>query len=95
MFTVKVKKAAVGLDGKPIAGKFLTKLVQAKEVAVNVLRPGELYEVAGGEPGNSFAFYVGDRRKRPEAFASNIDLWDVAYIENSEGKTTETVRAGS
>jgi hypothetical protein len=55
-------------------------------------------EVAGlGWHGGSFAFYVVDPDVPvPEdhhGFAPQVDFWDVAYIENAHGATTETVRA--
>jgi hypothetical protein len=100
MLTVKVTKTAVDAEGKFIPGRLTTKIVEAIDVDVHVLRPGELYEVAGsglhairGGLNDSFAFYIANQSKpRPEGFADEVEFWNSAYIENSAGKTTETVR---
>ena len=93
MFTVKVTKRAVDEKGERISGRFCTKMVEGSEVNVFVLRPGELQEVAGTGPSGCFAFYVANPQLgRPEGFADEVDFWDSAFIENSAGKTTETVR---
>lgn len=94
MLTVKVMKQATDPDGKPCLGRFSTRIVEAREVDIHVLRPGDLMEVAGiRSDGESFAFYIADRNKtRPEGFADEVDFWYGAFVENSAGATTEAVR---
>ena len=108
MLTVKVTKTSRNTNGELMTGLFSTKIVEAVEVNIHILRPGPdnphspwLYEVSGvgklsgntDGGDNSFAFYVADQSKpRPEGFADCIDFWNSAYIENSAGKTTEVVR---
>jgi hypothetical protein len=103
MLTIKLLKRSRSDDGFPVQdGRFTTKIVEAIEVDIHVLRPGELYEISGtGANGNnySFAFYVandgtntGELKKRPEGFANEVEFWSSAYIENAAGKTTEVVR---
>lgn len=41
--------------------------------------------------GTTEAFYVA-QKPQPEGWAEAIDFYDVAYIENMNGATTETVR---
>jgi hypothetical protein len=106
MLTVKLMKLAVSLGTAqstpsgapaveiPVTGRFSTKIIEANEVDIHVLRPGELTEVAGlRDDGKSFAFYVADRNKpRPAGFADEVDFYFAAFIENSSGATTESVR---
>lgn len=101
MLTVKVTKTVVDGQGKRLLGHFSTKIVEAVEVDIHILRPGELYEVAGlgrlsssmDAGDNSFAYYIAHPSLgRPDGFADEVDFWDSAYIENSAGKTTEVVR---
>ncbi len=99
MLTVKLMKAAtlpLGItpSDNSTAGRFSTKIIEANEVDIHVLRPGELTEVAGiRDDGKSFAFYVADRnKKRPEGFADEVEFYFAAFIENSSGATTESVR---
>ena len=100
MLTVKVQKT-VDSDGQRMPGRFSTRIIEAVQVDIHILRPGELYEVAGigrlngtlDAGVNSFAFYIADGLKpRPEGFADEVEFWSSAYIENSAGKTTEVVR---
>jgi hypothetical protein len=93
MFTIKLMSARqdpINQAGPatPVASvRFSTKLVEAAEVDIHCLRPGELYEVATPTE----AFYVADRNKpRPEGFADQHFYYE-AYIENAVGKTTERV----
>lgn len=100
MLTVKVTKQIRHAEGPPAPkgvvstaeedmGRFSTRIVESDHVDVHVLRPGELYEVAGSD----FAFYIAPRDKpRPEGFADEVDFWFEAFIENSAGATTQTVR---
>lgn len=99
MLTVKFMKAPPAsspdvVQTPSMHGCFSTKILQATEVDIHVIHPGELYEVAGTrDDGKSFAFYIADRNKpRPEGFALEVDFWFSAYIENSAGATTEAVR---
>ena len=94
MLTVKVMKQMRDLGGAPIPGKFSTRIVEASEVDIHMLRPGELYEVAANYPGSGVAaFYIADNAKpRPEGFADEVDFWYAAYIENSAGATTEVIK---
>ncbi len=70
-------------------GRFSTRIVESEKVDVHVLRPGELFEVAG----DGFAFYISPRDKpRPEGFALEVEFWHEAFIENSSGATTKVVR---
>lgn len=40
------------------------------------------------------SFFVADPKKpRPKGWAEEVEFFDVAYIENGHGATTETVRA--
>lgn len=93
MLTVKVMKSNAA-PGDSRGGLYSTKIVEAREVDVHVLRPHELTEVAGvRSDGESFAFYIADRNKpRPEGFADGVDFWFSAFVENSAGATTEAVR---
>jgi hypothetical protein len=87
-FTVK-------LYGRTPAGYHTTRLVEALEVDIHILRPGELQEIAvRGPGGDSGAFYVADSAlPRPlTGFAPEVDFWEQAYVENSAGKTTHSVR---
>jgi hypothetical protein len=107
MLTIKLLKRPRGDDGFPVHdGRFTTKIVEAVDVDIHVLRPNELYEISGtgayvASNGNnySFAFYVandgtntGEFKQRPEGFAKEVEFWSSAYIENAAGKTTEVVR---
>ena len=108
MLTVKVTKTSRDANGELVCGLFSTKIIEAVEVNIHILRPNPdkpsspwLYKVSGigklnndmGAGDNSFAFYVADQNKpRPEGFADCVDFWNSAYIENSAGKTTEVVR---
>jgi hypothetical protein len=101
MLTVKVTKQvhhAVRAPGATVTdesdiGRVSTRVVETDHVDIHILRPGELYEVAGGHGENSFAFYIAPRDKpRPEGFADEVDFWFQAFIENSAGATTEIVR---
>lgn len=100
MLTVKLTKPMLDETGKPSTGRFSTKIIEAVEVDIHILRPGELYEVAGTgvhaadvSSNPSFAFYIANPEKeRPSGFADCVDFWSSAYIENSAGKTTEVVR---
>lgn len=75
------------------SGRFSTKIVEAEEVDIHVLRPGELVEVAARCGDRTYAFYVADQHKpRPDGFADEVDFWFSAFIENSSGATTEVVR---
>ena len=79
--------------GDTRGGLFSTKIIEAEEVNIHILRPLELTEVALLCGGKSYAFYVADRNKpRPEGFADEIDFYFSAFIENSSGATTESVR---
>jgi hypothetical protein len=97
MFTVKLYRT---IKGRPLGedsyfpAKSATKLVEAEEVTVYLLRHDELYHVVGLTPGGRpFAFYVAnDEKPRPPGFADDIDFYYAAYIENSAGATTETVK---
>jgi hypothetical protein len=60
-------------------------------------RTNEIFEIAGEtSEGKSFAFYVRDLQKAaPDdnfGFAPEVDFYGCAFIENSHGATTETVR---
>ena len=98
MLTVKVMKDGTAITDQDVvargsSGRFSTKIVEAEEVDVHVLRPGELVEVAARCGDRTYAFYVADRHKpRPDGFADEVDFWFSAFIENSSGATTEVVR---
>lgn len=98
MLTVKVMKDGSDITDQDVAargsgGRFSTKIVEAEEVNIYVLRPGELIEVAARCGDRTYAFYVADRRNpRPDGFADEVDFWFSAFIENSSGATTEVVR---
>ena len=98
MLTVKVMKDGTAITDQDVVargngGRFSTKIVEAEEVDVHVLRPGELIEVAARCGDRTYAFYVADRHKpRPDGFADEVDFWFSAFIENSSGATTEVVR---
>lgn len=104
MLTVKVTKQIRHAQGPPAPtgvvstaeedlGRFSTRIVESDHVDIHILRPGELYEVAGGKADDSFAFYVAPRdRPRPEGFAEEVDFWFEAFVENSAGATTHIVR---
>lgn len=50
-------------------------------------------EVATTSANKYGAFFVADTSKgRPEGFADEVDFWFEAYVENSAGKTTQSVR---
>lgn len=92
MFTVKLSKT-VERDGEQYVS---TKLVEALEVNVYTGAPREWCEVAvifSRTDGDNAAFYIADPKKpRPQSFADFVDFYDVAYIENARGATTEIVR---
>jgi len=100
MLTVKVMRVLPELPNieggtgyiKPC--RFSTKIVEADEVEIHTHRPGELYSVEGScKDGSSFAFYISDSYKpKPEGFADEVVFWYAAYIENSNGATTEVVK---
>lgn len=95
MLTVKLMRALNReIEGESQSGRFTTKIIEAREVDVHILRPHELAEVAGiAGDGSHFAFYIADRNKeRPEGFADCVDFYFSAFIENSHGATTESVR---
>ena len=98
MLTVKVMKDGTAITDQEVVargngGRFSTKIVEAEEVDVHVLRPGELVEVVARCGDRTYAFYVADRHKpRPDGFADEVDFWFSAFIENSSGATTEVVR---
>ena len=96
MLTVKLMKDSnTGLQdlaGRGDCGRFSTKIVEAEEVDIHVLRPGELVEVAGKCGDRSFAFYVADRYKpRPDGFSDEIDFWFSAFIEIGRASCRERV----
>ena len=105
MFTVKLYIARPWPkthDGMPASvdeirnsTRFSTKIIEAPEVEVHYLRPGELAEVQvrdGPYDTSGQAFYIADRDKpRPEGFADEIDFYYEAIIENAAGKTTQIV----
>jgi hypothetical protein len=70
------------------------KILEASEIDIYILRPGELYEVAGVCcDGHAFAYYVADDRKpKPEGFAEETVFWYTVYIENSAGATTHSLK---
>lgn len=90
MLTVKVTKQNEDENGKKI---FSTRIVEAEQVDVHILRPN-LYEVAANGPGDrSVAFYIAPRGgNRPEGFADEVDFWYEAFVENSAGATTQMIR---
>ena len=98
MLTVKVMKDGTAITDQDVVargngGRFSTKIVEAEEVDVHVLRHGELIEVAARCGDRTYAFYVADRHKpRPDGFGDEVDFWFSAFIENSSGATTEVVR---
>jgi len=93
MLTVKVMKSVEVPDEIPKTYRYSTKIVEAEEVNIHILRPGELYEVAGVLGGKSFVFYIADPTKpRPTDFADEVEFWYAAYVENSVGATVEVVR---
>ena len=74
-------------------GRFTTKIIEADEVNIHILRPGEVTEVAAMCGNRNWAFLIADPNKpRPDGFAAEVDFWFVAYIENSQGATTEVVK---
>lgn len=91
MLTVKLsRKNNITGDGE---AKWTTKILEATEVDVHELRVGELKEVATVNGESNFAFFIADPAKpRPEGFADSVLFWQVAYIENSSGATTQIVR---
>lgn len=91
MLTVKLMRHQTGADNQPISGGFSTRIIEASEVNVHILRPGELAEVSGTNGADSFAFYVAARGKQPKGFAEGVEFWYKAFIENSAGATTEVV----
>jgi hypothetical protein len=98
MFTIKVTKRIrnVDLNGvevAPMIGRFSTRIVEAEQVDVHILRPGELTEVAWSRGDINGAFYVIPHdAERPQEFADEVEFWFEAFIENSTGATTEMVR---
>lgn len=70
------------------------QFIEATQVNIHYLRPDELIEIAGkGTSGEIFSYYVAPNNKpRPEGFADEVEFWWEAYIENSTGKTTHTIR---
>ena len=91
MLTVKLMKAT-RYPGESDT-RFSTKLVEATEVDIHILRPGELYEVSARNGELRSAYYIADPEKgRPKGFADEVDFYYAAYVENSSGATTEMVR---
>lgn len=87
----------VKLYGKNANGVHATKIMTGHTVDVFRLRPRELIEISVEvEGGSNHAFYISDPDKpRPGGFADEVMFWDVAFVENRHGATTETVRANS
>jgi len=95
MLIVKLGKlSSTDSSGEPdlLAGQKVVKLLEAEEVIIYVLRPEKLVEVHGWNGTKDFSYYISKDGKRPEGFASDIEFWREAYIENSNGATTHVVR---
>ncbi len=97
MFTVKLRRFVEHeiVEGQPSTGVWQTKIVSAFSVDVFDLRVG-LKEIScqydrDGLVRND-AFYIGHLLPRPEGFSDETDFWQIAYIENEQGATTEVVR---
>lgn len=90
MLTVKLMRRADHGEGK---FQFSTKIIEAMEVDVHILRPGELLEIAihphHGQ--DTRAFYIkGIEDPTPDNIEA--DFYYEAYIENAAGRTTQVVR---
>lgn len=71
----------------------LTKILEAREVDVVSLRDGLFSIELTDATGSSQAFYVADpARPRPVGFADEVEFWHAAYVENANGRTTDSVR---
>ncbi len=99
MLTVKLYRKIPGENYdalKPLAdqdGLFTTKIIEASEVDIHVLRPRELFEVACYYDGSNFTFYIADRFKpKPSGFADEVEFYYAAFVENARGSTTEVVK---
>ena len=94
MFTVKLIRGHI------------TKIVQAEQVDIYPSGPmasdcppdpkdrtTDVLELALKAGSHYAAFYVTDTSKpRPQGWADHFEFFDVAYIENERGATTEVVR---
>jgi hypothetical protein len=49
--------------------------------------------ITGPHLNGNMVFYVSDEKDASKLDLQPADVWDIAYIENSQGKTTETIRA--
>lgn len=93
MLTVKVMRRRSASPAESDVGLFSTKIIEAEEVDVHILRPGELTEVAARCGDRTFAFYIIPRdAKRPDGFADEVEFHYAAFIENAAGATTEIVK---
>jgi hypothetical protein len=108
LFTVKIKKldpfSLIGTpddDGKgTVCYRHCTKLIEATDVAIHTLRPGELYGISGTTgDGKKFYYYIADPDVPQPADITKADsvtgeslFGYEAYIENSAGATTEVVK---
>jgi hypothetical protein len=58
------------------------------------LRTSAVREISVTNGERRAAYYIANPNKpRPEGFNEEVELFDVAYIENSDGDTTEVIRA--
>lgn len=75
--------------------RITTKIIEAIEVEIICHRPGVLYEIVGKlvDGGDQFSYYIANHDcQRPEGFAQEIEFAYEAYVENSSGATTASVR---
>ena len=96
MFTVKLMRQAVDENSKTIPGRFSTKIMEAPEVGIHVLEPGDLIEIAVG----SSVAYIVPRNRAIGKFLEDwsiqsYDAYFIAYVENAAGKTTEIVECSN
>lgn len=58
------------------------------------LRSSAVREISVTNGERRTAYYIANPNKpRPESFNKEVEFFDVAYIENSDGDTTEIIRA--
>jgi hypothetical protein len=99
MFTVKLIRGKVtkivGANsinifpaGKPAADDTVKEANQTVPEATNQVREMSVETINGGQPQTFFIGYEG-----AACIHGKVELWDVAYIENANGATTERVCA--
>ncbi len=93
MFTVKLFK---GHTIKIIGANEINIYASGNPSAAPAERTNEVREISvcNLDGAHQEAYYIADRNKpRPQGFAEDVVFYDCAYIENTNGATTETVRA--